>query len=302
MATTDAHAIGDYIPEFHGAAGREVLTAFQKNSQYEHREPRHNSSAPIPKSDHGQGRQRQVGAEVLHFVVDVQAADRHHQGRRGGRQRADDDTADQHGPEDQHQSLLHLRTETELRSGLVLFSKHATFDWRSFYFFRWGEFAVHRMKSSASDRQHIDVRPTELWSAALAALQPVRLIPLSRLLETDIERRNRTEAELPLSTAYVQTTARLSVGLGGIPRDPTGETGDSGNLSGQLSDGNLHAAPKIHRIGLIVSLRCQNDALGGVLNVKKFPSRRAVAPQHDFVPALVNRFHALTDQRWNHVG
>ena len=38
---------------------------------------------------------------MLQFVPDVEAADRDHEGRRGGRQGADHDAADQHGPKDQ---------------------------------------------------------------------------------------------------------------------------------------------------------------------------------------------------------
>ena len=43
---------------------------------------------------------------MLQFVPDVEAADRDHEGRRGGRQGADDHAADQHGPqrENQHTS------------------------------------------------------------------------------------------------------------------------------------------------------------------------------------------------------
>ena len=39
-AATNAHTICDYVPEFHGAAGREVLTGFEENSEDEHREAR----------------------------------------------------------------------------------------------------------------------------------------------------------------------------------------------------------------------------------------------------------------------
>jgi hypothetical protein len=85
-AATDACPVGEDISEFHGVAGREMLAGFEENSENEHRKTHYDSSAFIPESDHWQGRQRQVGAEVLHFVVDVQAADGGHYGRRGWEQ------------------------------------------------------------------------------------------------------------------------------------------------------------------------------------------------------------------------
>ncbi len=78
-----------------------MLTAFEKNSQNEHRESGHNASPPIPKSDHRQRRKGQVSTEVLQFIPDVEAAYRDHERRRGGQQGADDDAADQHGPNDE---------------------------------------------------------------------------------------------------------------------------------------------------------------------------------------------------------
>jgi len=35
-AATDARAIYNYIPEFHGSAGREILAGFQQHSENEH--------------------------------------------------------------------------------------------------------------------------------------------------------------------------------------------------------------------------------------------------------------------------
>lgn len=98
---TDARAVGEDISKLHGAAGREMLAEFQKDSQEKHREAYYDSSAFIPKSDHWQGRQRQVSTEVLQLVPDVEAADGDHYGRRCWQQFANDDAADQHGPEDQ---------------------------------------------------------------------------------------------------------------------------------------------------------------------------------------------------------
>src|ERR1017187_1227350 len=126
--------------------------------------------------------------------------------------------------------------------------------------------------------------------------QPARLIPLNRLPQADVERRNRAEAEFALCTADVQTPAWLSVGLGGIPNDPPREAGDAGNLDSQVGDGNLHAASEIHWVGLIVTFRRQNDAFGGILDVKKLAGGRTITPEDDLVAALVDSFHTLADQ------
>jgi len=67
-----------------GAAGREVLAAFEESSEYKHGKACYDSPAYIPESDHRQESQRQVSAEMLQFVPDVEAADRDHEGRRGG--------------------------------------------------------------------------------------------------------------------------------------------------------------------------------------------------------------------------
>ena len=67
-AATDARAVGDYIPKFNSAARREMLAEFQKDSQEKHRKAYDDSSAFIPKSDHWQGRQRQVSTEVLQQI------------------------------------------------------------------------------------------------------------------------------------------------------------------------------------------------------------------------------------------
>jgi hypothetical protein len=73
-AATDARTVGEDIPEFHRASRREVLVAFQEDSEYEHRESCHNASAPIPESDHRQRRQGQESAAVLHLVPGVELA------------------------------------------------------------------------------------------------------------------------------------------------------------------------------------------------------------------------------------
>ena len=53
-AAAYADAVGDYVAEFHGTAGGEVLTGLHEGSQEEHREACHKAPATISKPDHGQ--------------------------------------------------------------------------------------------------------------------------------------------------------------------------------------------------------------------------------------------------------
>jgi hypothetical protein len=77
---------------------------------------------------------------VHHLVVDVQPADRGHDGRSGGGQGSYDHTTDERGPAHQGQGVLRLGSKTESRCEFVLLWKHTIFDWRweirSFQ--RWG--------------------------------------------------------------------------------------------------------------------------------------------------------------------
>ena len=81
----------------------------------EHREAGHNSSPPVPKSDNREKRQRQVGTEVHHLIVDVQTTDVHHDWRGCGQQGADDDAADEYGPEDHDEGAPRLTRATPAR-------------------------------------------------------------------------------------------------------------------------------------------------------------------------------------------
>src|ERR1022692_1342179 len=96
---------------------------------------------------------------------------------------------------------------------------------------------------------------------------------------------------------FRQTAARLAIGLGGVPNDPSREAGDTGNLGSQVANGDFHTASKIHRVGLVITLRCKDDAFGRVLDIEKLARGRAVAPEDDFVVAFLDCLHALPDQR-----
>src|ERR1017187_10455796 len=86
---------------------------------------------------------------MLQFVPDVEAADRDHEGRRRGCQGADDDAADQHGPEDQEQGTI------------VRLSEHAVIH-RDAHFFGGRKVALYQMKSHLIDCQHNYLRPAKL--------------------------------------------------------------------------------------------------------------------------------------------
>ena len=49
------NAVGNDVSEFHGAAGREVLAAFEESSEDKHRKADYDSTPPITESDHPAG-------------------------------------------------------------------------------------------------------------------------------------------------------------------------------------------------------------------------------------------------------
>ena len=49
------NAVGNHVAEFHGAAGREVLAAFEESSDDKHRKADYDSTPPITESDHPAG-------------------------------------------------------------------------------------------------------------------------------------------------------------------------------------------------------------------------------------------------------
>ena len=122
---TDAGTVGDYVAEFDGAAGGEMLARLHEYSQKKHREARPKPSPAVLESDHRQKGERQVGAEVHHLVVDVQTADVHHHRRGSGQQGADDHAADEYGPKGQDEGAPCFRREAEQRCGFILWSNHA---------------------------------------------------------------------------------------------------------------------------------------------------------------------------------
>ena len=124
-AASDAGAVGDDVAELDGAAGGEMLARLHEDAQEEHREAGAKAVAAVLASDHWQKRQRQVGTEVHHLVVDVQTADAHHQRRGSGRQGADYHAADEYGPEGQDECAPRLGSEAESRGGFVLWLRHA---------------------------------------------------------------------------------------------------------------------------------------------------------------------------------
>ena len=137
---TDASAVGKDISEFDGAAGGEMLAGLHEDAEKKHGQACLEAGAAVFEADHRQERKREVGAEVHHLVVDVQPADRGHDGRSGRGQGSYHHTTDERGPAHQGQGVLRLGSKTESRCEFVLLWKHTIFDWRweirSFQ--RWG--------------------------------------------------------------------------------------------------------------------------------------------------------------------
>src|SRR5262245_58437135 len=118
------------------------------------------------------------------------------------------------------------------------------------------------------------------------------LVPFDRPSQAILKERLRPEAELALGAAYVQTPARLAVGLAGIPDDIALEAGQPGDRLDEVADRDLHAAAKVDRLVALVALGRQHDPRGGVLDIQELARRRAVAPDLDRRRAAVDRLDA----------
>jgi nitroimidazol reductase NimA-like FMN-containing flavoprotein (pyridoxamine 5'-phosphate oxidase superfamily) len=126
-------------------------------------------------------------------------------------------------------------------------------------------------------------------------------VPRDRPAQPLAEVGARAEAEGQLGTLGVHGAARLAVGLAGIPDDLAREAGLARDLLRQLADPDLAARAEVHRLGRVVALRRQHDALGGVVDVEEVARRRARAPGLDHALAALDRLDALPDQRGDHV-
>src|ERR1039457_5141714 len=106
-------------------------------------------------------------------------------------------------------------------------------------------------------------------------------IPVHRLANALFQRGKRSEPKFLLRTRDIKATTGLTIGLGAVPDDFTGEAGDPRNQVHKPPDGNLDSAANVYRFGLLIEFGGQQNRFGAVTNVEKFSRRRAGAPHGD---------------------
>ena len=104
----------------------------------------------------------------------------------------------------------------------------------------------------------------------------------------------------PIASArHVQAAPRLSVRLVGLPDELALEAGQPGDHFRQVLDRNLITRAQVHRVRSIVLFSRLQDSLGGILDIKKFPGRRTVSPDHHFLIASILGFKEFANQGGN---
>ncbi len=133
------------------------------------------------------------------------------------------------------------------------------------------------------------------WSRASASSRCARY-------QSTVRRRpssNGTSASKPNAggrPAGVDAAAGLTVGLGRVPADLAVEPGGVGDELDQVPDRQLLVGAEVDRLGAVVALGRQHDALGGVVDVEELAARRPGAPHLDVVVAGLDRVDALLDR------
>src|SRR5678816_4700028 len=107
-------------------------------------------------------------------------------------------------------------------------------------------------------------------------------IPLDGAPQPSGEVDRRREAECFARTRGIQLPTRLAIGLARVPHDAARVADFSGNHLREFADSDLVGRAQIHRVALVIALRGEDDALGGVIDVQEFPRRAAVAPDDHF--------------------
>src|ERR1043165_3238312 len=96
---------------------------------------------------------------------------------------------------------------------------------------------------------------------------PVRTEPVDGSLEPFFKSDLGLEAYDLLGLLGIEAAPRLAVGLGRIPLDAALEPGELHDQLDQVLDRDFHVGAEVERIGVILALRGQDDALGGVVHV-----------------------------------
>ena len=107
-------------------------------------------------------------------------------------------------------------------------------------------------------------------------------VPGDRPLEALAERRPRAEAEQLARPARRRASAAAGRSASTCPSaiSPS-KPGQLGDELGQLADRVSDAGAEVDRLGAVVALGREQQALGAVVDVEELARRRAVAPEHD---------------------
>src|SRR5262245_4609253 len=94
-------------------------------------------------------------------------------------------------------------------------------------------------------------------------------VPVDGCPQSVVERRRGREPERVGRATRIDAPSWLTVGLRRVPPDGAVETDDLHDELDELSDRPLLIGAEVHRLGPVVALRSQDDALGRVVDVQE---------------------------------
>ena len=130
-------------------------------------------------------------------------------------------------------------------------------------------------------QEHERRRGSHVLEGDLSKILTIGKKPLYRLLESFPKCMFRAKSKTLLGPAHIQTSPGLSVGLGGVPSNLSGEIGLRGNHGGKVAYGDFLPCPQIDGLTPFIVLSGEQDAFCGILNIQKLSSRGSVSPQRE---------------------
>src|SRR5258705_12929938 len=133
------------------------------------------------------------------------------------------------------------------------------------------------------------------------ALSRIRLIPLNGPTQARFQLRLRAKAKFFESARYVQSTARLSIGLIRLPANLTFKPSQPADHLYQFRDRDLVARTEVDRFALVIGSRRAQHTVSAVSYVKKLTRGEASPPYLDKFRVPLSSFNAFANQRRNHM-
>ena len=106
-------------------------------------------------------------------------------------------------------------------------------------------------------------------------------IPVDRAAESGSKIGFCGEAERLARAGDVEASAWLSIGLRRIKYESSGEPGEVRHERGQIANADLESGADVHRLGTVISLRCERNRFGGIFDEQELAGRVAAPPAHD---------------------